>query len=65
MKNLLVGNMSFQMTEADLNDLFKPFGQVTRVHLAMDRENSVAVTTGSTRECYQSINKNGKSKLLY
>jgi RNA recognition motif-containing protein len=38
MKNLFVGNMSFQMTEGDLNDLFKPFGQVTRVHLAMDRE---------------------------
>ena len=38
MKNLFVGNMSFQTTEADLNALFKPFGQVTRVHLAMDRE---------------------------
>ena len=38
MKNLFVGNMSFQMTEGDLNDLFKPFGQVARVHLAMDRE---------------------------
>ena len=38
MKSLFVGNMSFQTTEADLNALFKPFGQVTRVHLAMDRE---------------------------
>ena len=38
MKNLFVGNMSFQTTEADLNTLFKPFGQVTRVHLVMDRE---------------------------
>lgn len=38
MKSLFVGNMSFQTTEADLNELFKPFGQVTRVHLAMDRE---------------------------
>lgn len=38
MKNLFVGNMSFQMTEGDLSDLFKSFGQVTRVHLAMDRE---------------------------
>lgn len=38
MKNLFVGNMSFQTTEADLTTLFKPFGQVTRVHLAMDRE---------------------------
>jgi cold-inducible RNA-binding protein len=38
MKNLFVGNMSFQTTEADLRALFAPFGQVTRVHLAMDRE---------------------------
>src|ERR1700694_5625856 len=38
MKNLFVGNMSFQTTEADLSALFKPFGQVTRVHLVMDRE---------------------------
>src|SRR6202521_5947561 len=38
MKNLFVGNMSFQTTEAELNALFTPFGQVTRVHLVMDRE---------------------------
>jgi len=38
MKSLFVGNMSFQTTEGDLNALFKPFGQVTRVHLAVDRE---------------------------
>lgn len=38
MKNLFVGNMSFHTTEAELSDLFKPFGQVTRVHLVMDRE---------------------------
>jgi RNA recognition motif-containing protein len=38
MKNLFVGNMSFQTTEAELNALFKPYGQVTRVHLVMDRE---------------------------
>jgi RNA recognition motif-containing protein len=30
--------MSFQTTESDLNALFKPFGQVGRVHIAMDRE---------------------------
>src|SRR4029077_10948879 len=28
----------FHTTEAELSDLFKPFGQVTRVHLVMDRE---------------------------
>ena len=38
MKNLFVGNMSFQTTESDLTTLFKAFGQVTRVHVAMDRE---------------------------
>ena len=38
MKNLFVGNMSFQTTEAELSALFKPYGQVTRVHLVMDRE---------------------------
>ena len=38
MKNLFVGNMSFQTTESELTALFKGFGQVTRVHVAMDRE---------------------------
>lgn len=38
MKNLFVGNMSFQTTEVDLRALFEPFGQITRVHIAMDRE---------------------------
>src|SRR5947209_19526163 len=38
MKSLFVGNMSFQTSEAELRKLFAPFGQVTRVHMAMDRE---------------------------
>ncbi len=38
MKNLFVGNMSFQTTESDLRTLFEPFGQITRVHVATDRE---------------------------
>lgn len=38
MKNLFVGNLSFQTTESDLNELFKAFGQVARAHVAMDRE---------------------------
>jgi cold-inducible RNA-binding protein len=38
MKNLFVGNLSFQSTEADLRNLFQPFGQLARVHLATDRE---------------------------
>jgi cold-inducible RNA-binding protein len=37
-KNLFVGNMSFQTTENELRELFTPFGQVTRVHIATDRE---------------------------
>ena len=38
MKSLFVGNVSFQTSESELRELFAPFGQVTRVHLAMDRE---------------------------
>jgi cold-inducible RNA-binding protein len=38
MKNLFVGNMNFQTTETELRALFEPFGQITRVHIAMDRE---------------------------
>src|ERR1700691_284932 len=38
MKNLFFGNMTFQTTEADLRALFEPFGQLSRVHIAMDRE---------------------------
>lgn len=43
MKNLFVGNLSFQKTETDLSELFKTFGQVTRVSIVVDRE------TGRTR----------------
>lgn len=38
MKNLFVGNMNFQTTEDELRELFAPFGQVTRIHVAKDRE---------------------------
>ena len=38
MKSLFVGNMNFQTAESDLRELFAPFGQVTRIHMAMDRE---------------------------
>jgi cold-inducible RNA-binding protein len=38
MKNLFIGNLSFQTTESDLRALFEPFGQLARVHLATDRE---------------------------
>jgi cold-inducible RNA-binding protein len=42
MKNLFVGNLSFQTSESDLRALFEPFGQITRVHMAMDRETGKA-----------------------
>lgn len=38
MKKLFVGNLNFQTKEADLRTLFEPFGQIVRVHIAMDRE---------------------------
>jgi cold-inducible RNA-binding protein len=38
MKNLFVANMSFQTTESELTALFQGFGEVTRIHIAMDRE---------------------------
>jgi len=38
MKNLFVGNLNFQTTESELRALFEPFGQVSRVHIAKDRE---------------------------
>ncbi len=38
MKSLFVGNLNFQTGEADLRALFAPYGEVQRVHMAMDRE---------------------------
>ena len=38
MKNLFIGNMSFQTTEGDLRTLFEPFGEITRIHIVHDRE---------------------------
>jgi len=38
MKNLFVGNLSFETTGSDLTALFKGYGEVTRVHIAVDRE---------------------------
>jgi len=38
MKNLFIGNLSFQTTESELRALFEPFGPITRVHIAMNRE---------------------------
>jgi cold-inducible RNA-binding protein len=34
---LYVGNLSFQIGEAELRDAFNPFGTITEVHIASDR----------------------------
>ena len=38
MKNLFVGNISFQTSEGELQALFEPFGEVTRVQIMTDRD---------------------------
>lgn len=38
MVNIYVGNLPFSATEADLEQLFAPHGQVTRVSIIIDRE---------------------------
>jgi RNA recognition motif-containing protein len=38
MKNLFVGNLSYQTTEGDLSSLFQPFGETTRVQIMTDRD---------------------------
>ena len=38
MKNLFVGNMSFQTTDSDLQALFEPFGEITRIQVMTDRD---------------------------
>jgi RNA recognition motif-containing protein len=37
-KRIYCGNLSFQATEDDVRQLFTPFGEVTDVHIVMDRE---------------------------
>jgi RNA recognition motif-containing protein len=38
MKNIYVGNLSFSVTNNQLNDLFSAFGQVSKASVVMDRE---------------------------
>jgi RNA recognition motif-containing protein len=42
MKNLFVGNMSFQTTESELRSVFEPFGELTRVNVVTDRDTGQA-----------------------
>ena|SRR5215469_752469 len=37
-KNLFIGNLSFQTTETELRALLEPFGQVGRVYMPRNRE---------------------------
>ena len=38
MKNVFVGNMSFETTESSIRSIFEPFGEITRVNLITDRD---------------------------
>lgn len=38
MKNIFVGNLSFNTAEEELRQLFAPYGQVDRVSILTDRE---------------------------
>lgn len=38
MKNIFVGNLSFNTNEDELRQLFEPYGQVDRVSILTDRE---------------------------
>lgn len=38
MKNLFVGNMSFQTTEDELRAIFEPLGEITRIQIMTDRD---------------------------
>ena len=42
MKNLFVGNMSFQTTETELRSLFEPFGEISRINVITDRDSGLA-----------------------
>ena len=37
-KRIYCGNLSFQSTQDDVRELFTPHGEVTDVHIVMDRE---------------------------
>ncbi|MGK7918535.1 MAG: RNA recognition motif domain-containing protein [Trichodesmium sp.] len=36
--SIYVGNLSYDVTQEDLNAVFAEYGEVTRVHLPVDRE---------------------------
>lgn len=38
MKNLFVGNLSFQTTESEIRSIFEEFGEILRLQIITDRE---------------------------
>ena len=38
MRNLFVGNLSFQTTEGELSELFGQFGEIAKIQLMTDRD---------------------------
>ncbi|MDR1305461.1 MAG: RNA-binding protein [Verrucomicrobiales bacterium] len=57
---LYVGNISYQTTDADLQDLFAPFGAVTEVDVIMDKFTNrprgfAFVTMGSEDEAKKAV----------
>ncbi len=42
MKNLYIGNMSFQTTESELRSIFEPYGEITRIQVMTDRDTGQA-----------------------
>ncbi|MEL4897032.1 RNA recognition motif domain-containing protein [Crocosphaera sp. Alani8] len=36
--SIYVGNLSYEVTKEDLNEVFTEYGQVKRVHIPVDRE---------------------------
>src|ERR1041384_7026258 len=54
---LYVGNLSFETTENDLQDLFEQHGTVNEVHLMMDR-----MTVKSRGFAYVAMNEDAQAK---
>lgn len=67
MNKLYVGNLSYNITENELRDLFSPHGEVSEVSIVMDRMTNkprgfAFVTLGSSEEATAAIQAlNGKS----
>ena len=43
MKNLFVGNMSFNTTEGELRSIFETYGEITSINIITDRDTRLQV----------------------